>query len=182
MKKYWITTAILAVLLATVPVFATETLPIIEDKIEDILARLEKVEAYEERISALERQIAELTSPPLEPSPTPITMTVHEYNVWMTEVMQRGSDISDRMDRMSSGDPAAMISLLVEMSDFIIQAHEEHSLIETPHKNYNEMQSTLNCLATALAPLSGIEDATFIEAMTIILSLQDIETCGSLLW
>ena len=49
MKKYWIITAILVVLCAAVPVVAQEVLPTLEEQVQDILVRLEKVEAQEKR-------------------------------------------------------------------------------------------------------------------------------------
>ena len=173
MKKQWIVTALLVVLCAAVPVFASEALPDLEAQVKEILGRLEKVEAYEERIAALERQVAELTSPPLEPvaesAEDVVTMTELEYMNWLEEEMLRAEIRVARLEALfESDDPASIMTAVSELLDLLFDFQDEHSRIVTTAPEYDQIQSILGCFVDELEPLRGIGEKSVGEAIATL--------------
>lgn len=176
MKKQWIVTALLVVLCAAVPVFASEELPDIRAQVVDILVRLEKVEAYEERIAALEILVAELTEQPeTEPasgSEEPVSMTEEEYLSWLEQEMLGFEERAAGLEELfESDDPVKTFTGITEVLDMLFEFHDAHSLIDTPSPIYDEIQPVLSCVVESLEPLRGIEDKSVTEAFAALMPL-----------
>ena len=182
MRKYWIITAILVVLCAAVPVVASEALPALEEQEKDILVRLEKVEAYEERIEALERQVAKLLSlsdvPPEIPSEGVVEMTEAQYRRWVDEEIHRISLLVPEWEASFESDNVDKIfSTLFDLLDTAFEFYDAHSRIVTPAPSYEETQSELTCYIDQLEPFRDLENAAFMEVMSLLIALgEDPET------
>lgn len=122
MRRYWIVAAVLVVLCAAVPVVAQDALPTLEEQVQNILARLERVEAQEARIEALERQVAQLLAfsdvPPEIPSEGEIEMTEAQYRRWIDEEIQRISLLVPEWDAaFESDDVDEVFAVLFDLLD-----------------------------------------------------------------
>ena len=175
MKKYWIVTAILVILCAAVPVAASEALPALEEQVKDILVRLEKVEAQEERIEALERQVAELLAlsdvPPEIPFEGVVEMTGAQYRRWVDgEILRISLLVPEWEAAFESEDIDRIFSALFEMLDTAFGFYDAHSRIVTPDPSYEETQSELACYMGLLEPFRDLENATFLEVMSIFVA------------
>ena len=182
MRKYWIITAILVVLCAAVPVVAQEVLPTLEEQVQDILVRLEKVEAQEERIATLERQVAQLLAmsevTPELPVEGVIEMTEVQYQRWVYEEFLRILDLVPEWEAaFESDDVDEIFAALFGVLDTVFGFYDVHSRIVTPDSTYEEIQSNLACYMAPLEPFRDLENATFVEAMTFFMAFgEDPET------
>ena len=182
MKKYWIVTAILVVLCAAVPVVASEALPALEDQVKDILVRLEKVEAQEERIETLERQVAQLLAmsdvPPEIPTEGVVEMTEAQYRRWIDEEIIRISLLIPEWGAaIESDDVDEVFAALFGILDTAFEFYDAHSRIVTPDPSYEETQSELACYIGLLEPFRDLENATFLEVMSLLIAFgEDPET------
>jgi len=171
MKKYWIITAILVVLCAAVPVVAQEVLPTLEEQVQDILVRLEKVEAQEKRIETLERQVAQLLAmsdvPPEIPAEGVIEMTTAQYKRWVDEEILRISLLVPEWEAaFESDDMDIGFAALFDILDTAFGFYDSHSRIVTPDPSYEETQSELSCYMGALEPLRDLRNAPFMELVS----------------
>ena len=182
MKKYWIITAILVVLCAAVPVVAQEVLPTLEEQVQDILVRLEKVEAQERRIETLERQVAQLLAmsdvPPEIPVEGVVEMTAAQYKRWVDEEILRILQLVPEWEAaFESDDVDEVFAALFGMLDTAFEFYDAHSRIATPDPTYAETQSELACYMGLLEPFRDLENATFLEVMSFFIALgEDPET------
>ena len=176
MRKYWIITAILVVLCAAVPVVAQEVLPTLEEQVQDILVRLEKVEAQEERIETLERQVAQLLAmsdvPPEIPAAGAVEMTTEQYKRWVDEEILRILQLVPEWEAaFESDDVDEVFAALFGILDTAFEFYDAHSRIVTPDPTYAETQSELACYMGLLEPFRDLENATFLEVMSFFIAL-----------
>lgn len=176
MRKYWIIAAVLVVLCAAVPVVAQEVLPTLEEQVKDILVRLEKVEAQEERIETLERQVAQLLSlsdvPPEIPVEGVVEMTEAQYKRWIDEEIQRVSLLVPEWEAaFESDDVDKVFSGLFDVLGTAFGFYDAHSRIVTPDPSYAETQSELTCYVGLLEPFRDLENATFMDVMSLFVAL-----------
>lgn len=176
MRRYWIVAAVLVVLCAAVPVVAQDALPTLEEQVQNILARLERVEAQEARIEALERQVAQLLAlsdvPPEIPSEGEIEMTEAQYRRWIDEEIQRISLLVPEWETaFESDDVDEVFAVLFDLLDTAFGFYDTHSRIVTPAPAYAETQAELSCYMGLLEPFRDLENATFLEVMSFMFAL-----------
>lgn len=178
MNKHWIISIVLVVLCTAVPVAAQEVLPTLEEQVQDILVRLEKVEAQAERIETLERQVAQLLAlsdvPPEIPSEGFVEMTGAQYRRWIDEEILRISLlVPEWQAAFEFDDMDSAFHAIFDILDTAFGFYDSHSRIVTPDPTYAETQSELACYMDALEPLRDLRNATALELVSALSILED---------
>ena len=178
MKKHWIIAIVLVVLCTAVPVAAQEVLPTLEKQVQDILVRLEKVEAQAERIETLERQVAQLLAlsdvPPEIPSEGFVEMTGAQYRRWIDEEILRISLLVPEWQAAFEFDDMDLaFNAIFDVVDTAFGFYDSHSRIVTPDPTWAETQSELACYMGALEPLRDLRNATVLELVSALSILED---------